>query len=1745
MVVMVLQCQVPACNYKPSDDVEEGLVATMSELLQLMQFHTDAVHPRQPDAVVAPAPATPRTEKILVPKLVTKNGSATEEAWDFFTHRWTQYKATVNLGTQEKEKLGEALGESLLSDIYGRMGHDKFMTLSVDGVLKEARHLVVKTRNKLVHRLKLNTMVQGGDESVTSFETRLKPVARTGKFQVKCTGCDILCDYTDEVVLDNLIRGLADEEIKKKVLATPEQDCKLTKVLSFVEAEESGKNSLSESKLFDSVAGISTFKRQQRDNGKVEDPPNNPRPHPVCGKVHGPGNCTIKCNRCGIMGHKGNKCRKFPQNKPNSDKDTKTGEEAHEIMVIGDKSPTKVRRKRERAAIRKISPPDTNWSGEQCPPAQFMMCGSSDLSLIKGAMVQGSRSTGAATEHRRTLNHLRFDSTTNQFIPTEKGRQNRVVADYVLDQVNYTILSDMLVASKLFEKMEQPPEARIMEKESIADTGATVVCGGTEILWEMGLQKRQLIPTNMTLFTADRKSLTVLGSIPVLISVKCKDGSISTTREMLYVVEELSATFLSVDALKGLNIIPRDFPRVQSNTSLGWVASVQGHNADTATEEPCLGEKQSKGRTASCGCPVREPPPEPPSLPCTATEENKEQLKQFLVDTYRASTFNTCQHQPLPMMHGPPMELFVDKNARPHQAFTPSAVPVHWKVKVKKDLDRDVALGVLEEVPENTPLTWCHRMVVCRKHNGDPRRTVDMQKLNEVSVRQCHPTQPPLQQAMDVPHNTKKSVLDAWNGYHSVALREEDRHYTTFCTMWGRYRYKSAPQGYAASGDAYTHRYDKITMGVKNIKRVIDDTLLHAKDLEGAFKQVADYLTLVGKNGIVLNSDKFTFGEDTVDWAGVRITRDKVQPLPEHIKAIREFPTPMNITDLRSYYALVNQVSHYYSVSGALQPFRDLLKKNTKWYWDTALQTLFEQSREHIANKVLEGIRLFDVNRWTAVCTDWSKIGVGFFMLQKWCPCLEITPNCCQGGWKVCMVGSSFNSPAEANYAPVEGECLGVASALHKTRYYTQGCDKLLVCTDHKPLLGILNDKRMEEMPPRLLRLKEKTLGWKFRIIHIPGVKLCGPDALSRAMAPQGDVQMIWNQPEVSNWSLPYPPSEEVNNLQVGHYNEVTMLEVMDEVSSAWEGVFGTVRMTMGAESTMPDPAMDVSGCMLASMELGVRSVSWDMVKSELVDDGEFRDLSDWISGGCVGPPDCLPGYIRQYWRVRDKLRLVERVPMLEDRTVIPVKLRKQVLQTLHSAHQGVLSMGLRAEQSVYWPGFWGEIEGTRANCSTCQKIAPSQANLPPVEPLIPNYPFEHVCVDYMSLNGHEFGVFVDRYTGWPGVYRGTKGYDVTKFLAKMCEDYGVPVSCTSDGGPNLTAKCVEDMMGAYGIHHRISSVGNPHANSRAELGVKTVKRMLRDNVGTDGSLDRAAISRALLQLRNTPDRDTKLSPAKALYGRELRDFLPRPGSALMGELWMNLADAREKALGQRSMMAEKQWSEHTRPLPTLRVGDSVMVQNQSGNHPLRWDRRGKVVKCEGYDQYQIMIDGSRRLTRRNRKYLRLFTPYVPVYSLPPMTDVKRASSPRQGDRQRLHVGLPGHVQQEHQHRQAPALPQPQQGTPQQPRQQHSRPQPQTEQRHQQPRQQQVHPQPQSVQQEHHEGLQAGQGRDEGLQAPAGQEDPSPAKQSPRRSSRAGRGETTKFNDFVTEFNDFVGSVEAPATYAQIVSGLRGRGHSW
>ena len=112
--------------------------------------------------------------------------------------------------------------------------------------------------------------------------------------------------------------------------------------------------------------------------------------------------------------------------------------------------------------------------------------------------------------------------------------------------------------------------------------------------------------------------------------------------------------------------------------------------------------------------------------------------------------------------------------------------------------------------------------------------------------------------------------------------------------------------------------------------------------------------------------------------------------------------------------------------------------------------------------------------------------------------------------------------------------------------------------------------------------------------------------------------------------------------------------------------------------------------------------------------------------------------------------------------------------------------------------------------------------------------------------------------------------------MRQLFATFGVPDEISSDGGPEFTALESKDFYHRWGTHHRLSSAYFPQSNGRAELAVKATKRLLEDNIGSNGELNTDRVVCALLQQRNTPDRDCLLSPAQILFGRRLRDGLPQ-----------------------------------------------------------------------------------------------------------------------------------------------------------------------------------------------------------------------------------------------------------------------------
>ena len=353
---------------------------------------------------------------------------------------------------------------------------------------------------------------------------------------------------------------------------------------------------------------------------------------------------------------------------------------------------------------------------------------------------------------------------------------------------------------------------------------------------------------------------------------------------------------------------------------------------------------------------------------------------------------------------------------------------------------------------------------------------------------------------------------------------------------------------------------------------------------------------------------------------------------------------------------------------------------------------------------------------------------------------------------------------------------------------------------------------------------------------------------------------------------------------------------------------------------------------------------------------------------------------------------------MVNDRAVIPSTLRQSVLTTLHAAHQGVTGMASRARAIVFWPMMIDDIERVRANCRECNQNAPSQAHVPSIPADPPGTPFEQIYADFFEFGGRHYLIIGDRLSGWSDIYASPTGTayagarGLVRCLRAFFGAYGVPEQISSDGGPEFTSDTLRQFLKRWGVRHRISSAYFPRSNGRAEVAVKSAKRLLRTNVGPGGSLNNDRFLEAILQLRNTPDPDCKVSPAQILFGRPIRDNLMftrklhKFSNPLVVRTWQEAWRLKEMALRTRYAKSAERLNRSSRDLPPMRPGDACFIQNQWGKHPLKWERSGIIMEALPHNQYTVKVDGSGRLTIRNRKFIRRFSPETTLIERSPLS---------------------------------------------------------------------------------------------------------------------------------------------------------------
>ena len=1016
------------------------------------------------------------------------------------------------------------------------------------------------------------------------------------------------------------------------------------------------------------------------------------------------------------------------------------------------------------------------------------------------------------------------------------------------------------------------PSGESVDRAVTPDTGAELTLAPISLLEELDIDLENTDwPTEDDLIGPTGEPLETSGRLVVRLT----HGDY-TTEEEIHFCPRTSSFLLSWYACRDLGMIPEAFPAPMPKDV--WSCS-----AVTARSQ---------------GDMVKTPNIHISDNPDAAEVKR---VRQQILDAYK-DVF-TCEES-LETMDGEPMEIMLKDDATPFALHAARQISLAHREAAKAELDNMVKTGVIKEV--HHPTDWVHPLVVVPKPKGGVRLCVDLTKLNKHVKRPFYPMRTPRDVIASITPGCKFfTTLDATKGYWQIPLAEAAQDLTTFITPWGRYKFLRAVMGLNSSQDEYERRGNEAVGDIEDTYKIVDDILCANSGAKENLATVLRVLDRCRTHRITLSPGKFDFCQEEVKYVGYVLSPEGTKADPEKLAAIADFPTPTNLTELRSFFGLVNQLGDFVTgIAHAADPLRPLLKAKNVFKWEPVHDEAFKKTKVALLSPPV--LVPFDPTLPTALQTDASRLkGLGFALLQQ------------HGStWKLVMCGSRFTTETESRYSMIELELLGVVWATRKCRLYLLGLPHYEVITDHKPLVPILNQYTLDMIEtPRIQRLKEKLQLYSFTATWRKGKDHAIPDALSRA---------------------PVRDPEPTDTLEGTELTSVVRHQLNSITVSISDGE---------TQDKTGDPLLEE-------------------VRSAATEDTEYQAVCKEVAS------DEKPRAIKEqgYLGVRDSLSVEDGLLLYGSRLVIPKKLRRTILERLHSSHQGIDRTLRRARQAVYWPGITSDVTNTVQSCPRCREHLPSNPAEPMCSETVPSRPFESASADLFSHAGKHYLVYADRLSGWPCIHSWREdpaSAQVVSVLRQWFVDFGCPVRLRTDGGPQFAAKKFKEFCSRWGVHSVLSTPHYPQSNGHAEASVKAMKNLVAKST-EHGDISSDTFKTALLEWRNTP-RAQGLSPAEILFGRQTRSSLPLHHSAYK-KAWLEKGAELDQRLEGAQMASKLNYDKTAgRKLRSLPIGQEVLVQDHVSK---RWNMSGIVIGIGRNRDYNVRMPSGRVLWR-NRRFLR------------------------------------------------------------------------------------------------------------------------------------------------------------------------------
>ncbi|PAA46205.1 hypothetical protein BOX15_Mlig001265g10 [Macrostomum lignano] len=414
-------------------------------------------------------------------------------------------------------------------------------------------------------------------------------------------------------------------------------------------------------------------------------------------------------------------------------------------------------------------------------------------------------------------------------------------------------------------------------------------------------------------------------------------------------------------------------------------------------------------------------------------------------------------------------------------------IPPYLRQEVDKELDDLLEAGRISEVQS----PWCSPVVCVKKKDGSLRFCCDYRKLNEVTKKDAVPL-PRTDDLLESLGDAKIfSTMDMQSGYWQMAVEPSDRLKTAFGVSHRvqQYAWNVMPFGLTNAPASFS-RLMNVVLGKlcwKTCLVYLDDLLVWSRTVEEHLERLQTVFRRLRAANIKLKPKKCAFLLKSVTFLGHVVSADGIATSPEKIAEIRDWPTPKNVKEVRSFLGLCGYYRQFIAdFSRIAEPMLRRTRHDCPWSWDEECQAAFEALKERLQGSEVMAFPNFaeDAGEFVLDTDGSTKEGIGAVLsqVQK------------DGSEKVIAYGSRTLSREERNYCTTRVELLAVVFFVQKFRYYLMGRE-FLVRTDHSSLKWLHS---LRDVEGQLARWLELLAPYRYRIEHRPGVKHQHADALSR-----------------------------------------------------------------------------------------------------------------------------------------------------------------------------------------------------------------------------------------------------------------------------------------------------------------------------------------------------------------------------------------------------------------------------------------------------------------------------------------------------------------------------------------------------------------------------------------------------------------------------------------------------------------------